>query len=304
MDSLNENLMADHLIQVSGVATQTFPNQTLYMVGLPIGNLGDITLRAIWILSKVDIIAAEDTRETKKLLEKYGLNVRLMSVREHNEHIGAQQIIDCLAKGMRVALVTDAGTPAVSDPGAKVAHLVSEAGFRIMPIPGCSAVITALSASGIESSTFTFVGFLPPQTKARREQLDHWLSKSSATVFYEAPHRIKEFLQDIAQRIESQRRVVIGRELTKKFEEFTYLTGGTLATWATALEPKGEFVVLVDGRTQDMSTTSLSDEQKRWLAELTGQLPLSKLAALAAKVTGLSRSEIYSYLLESQEQKA
>ncbi len=280
---------------------QECPSGSLYMVGLPIGNLGDITLRALWILSKVDCIAAEDTRETKKLLEKYGISSKLLSVREHNEHEGAEKLIAMLAQGQRIALVTDAGTPSVSDPGAKVAKLVAAAGYRVIPVPGASAVITALSASGLESAGFSFVGFVPPQTKARGEALQKWLGRGEAFVLYEAPHRVRELLLDLATYIQPDREVVIARELTKKFEEFSYLKGAELAAWAAEMLPKGEYAVLVGASTQPATGIELTEEQRAWLIGLMPLVPASKLAAVAAKVTGLPRSDVYEWIMSQKE---
>lgn len=302
MSSLNEILISDSLFQASGLLTQECPTSALYVVGLPIGNLGDITLRALWILSKVDVIAAEDTRETKKLLEKYGLNAKLLSVREHNEHAGAEQIIKCLSEQQRVAMVTDAGTPSVSDPGAKVVKLVVEAGYRAIPIPGCSAVVTALSAAGLEGNAFTFVGFLPPQSKARKEALSHWLGRSEAFVLYEAPHRIHDLLEDLAAQISPQRAVVVAREITKKFEEFTYLTGETLPGWLSTMTPKGEYAILIGPDEETAEGVVLSEEQKAWLENLMPLVPASKLAAVAAKVTGLARSDVYEWLMAKKDE--
>lgn len=301
MSSLRESLVSDFLFQASGLQMQECPSGALYVVGLPIGNLGDITLRALWILSKVDAIAAEDTRETKKILEKYGISAKLLSVREHNEHVGAEQIINFLAQGWRVAMVTDAGTPSISDPGAKVVKMVVEAGYRAIPIPGCSAVITALSAAGLEGNAFTFVGFLPSQTKARHAALKKWLERPEAFVLYEAPHRIADLLLDLAQQINPTRPVVIAREITKKFEEFTYLTGETMPQWLSTMTPKGEYAILIGAEQREAIGLELTEEQKAWLMNLLPLVPTSKLAAIAAKVTGIARSDVYEWLLTQKE---
>lgn len=301
MSSPNEKLISDSLFQVSGLPAQECPAGSLYVVGLPIGNQADITLRALWILSKVDAIAAEDTRETKKLLEKFGLNAKLFSVREHNEHFGAEAIISQLSQGCRVALVTDAGTPSVSDPGAKVAKLVAGAGYRVIPVPGASAVVTALSAAGLEGNCFTFVGFVPPQKSARDKALEYWLGRDEAFVLYEAPHRIQELLLDLAGLIQPSREVVVARELTKKFEEFVRLQGDTLKAWAETMTPRGEYVILVGSNARSGSELALSEEQKAWLTAMQPLLPASKLAAAAAKVTGLARSDIYNWLMAQQD---
>ena len=171
MQSKSNQWSEQLLMQMAGLESQTLPDSTLYVVGLPIGNAADITLRALWVLAGADIIAAEDTRETKKLLERFSISVPTVSVREHNEIAQSHMIIERLQKGERVMLVTDAGTPAVSDPGSRVVRAVMQAGFRVIPIPGASAVVTALSAAGLEPGGFHFVGFVAPQSKARREAL-------------------------------------------------------------------------------------------------------------------------------------
>lgn len=281
---------------VAGLAEQELPEGALYVVGVPIGNMGDITLRALWVLSHADTVVAEDTRETRKLLEKYGVNVRLLSVREHNEVSGATEVVKRLEAGERVALVTDAGTPAVSDPGARVVAFVREAGHRVIPIPGASAVVTALSAAGLTGEGFAFVGFLPPQTKARRVTLARWAARTEPFVLYEAPHRVVDMLTDLSAVLDPTRRVVVARELTKRFETIVSLSSGELATWLATHEPRGEYVVLVDEAPKHEEV--LTERDRRWLEVLRELLPSSKLAAVAAKVTGMDRSAVYDMLTE------
>ena len=282
------------LMTTAGRPEQAFPTGTLYVVGLPIGNLGDITLRALWVLSRVDAVAAEDTRETRKLLDKFGIHAHLISVREHNERAGAEQIMARLAAGERVALVTDAGTPAVSDPGAHAVAILREAGHAVVPVPGASAVVTALSASGLRGSGFTFVGFVPPQSKARKAALARYASRPEPFVLYEAPHRIRELLTDLADALEPERIVVVAREITKKFETFTRLPASELAEWATAHEPRGEYVVLIDEAPEREAT--LGEAERRWLEAVAEAMPASKAAALASKVTGIPRQTLYDLI--------
>lgn len=286
-------------MQLAGLDTQTFPESTLYIVGLPIGNAADITLRALWVLAGADVIAAEDTRETKKLLERFSISVPTVSVREHNEIAQSNMIIERLKKGEKVAMVTDAGTPAVSDPGARLVREVLKAGFRVVPIPGASAVVTALSAAGLEPAGFHFVGFLPPQSKARREALRALLGQKDSFVLYEAPHRIKDVLMDLAQLAQPERRVVVARELTKKFETFSVLTAAELADWTQAHDARGEYVILIDVAPQT-DTFELSEKDKQWLRVLADALPASKAAAAAAKIIGCSRDEVYRWLLSEK----
>lgn len=299
MASLSELWQNNTLMAAAGVAEQELPEGALYVVGLPIGNMGDITLRALWVLSHADTVVAEDTRETRKLLDKFGVNVRLFSVREHNEVRGAEQIIDLLRQGKRVAMVTDAGTPAVSDPGARAVHVVREAGFRVIPIPGASAVVTALSAAGLSGTGFSFVGFPAPQPKARRADIAHWAARVEPFVFYEAPHRILAMLGDLAAALDPSRRVVVARELTKRFETIVSLTAAELAEWVKTHEPRGEYVVIVDEA--PTKTEALTERDLRWLQALKDALPASKLAAAAAKATGGDRSTLYAQLTKKDE---
>ena len=299
MQSTSNQWSEQLLMQLAGLDTQTFPDSTLYIVGLPIGNAADITLRALWVLAGADVIAAEDTRETKKLLERFSISVPTVSVREHNEIAQSNMIIERLKKGEKVAMVTDAGTPAVSDPGARLVREVLKAGFRVVPIPGASAVVTALSAAGLEPAGFRFVGFLPPQPKARHEALRTLLGQKDSFVLYEAPHRIKDVLMDLAQLAQPERRVVVARELTKKFETFSVLSAAELSDWTQAHEPRGEYVILVDVAAQT-DTFDLSEKDKQWLRSLAGTMPASKAAAAAAKIIGCSRDEVYRWLLSEK----
>lgn len=299
MQSTSNQWSEQLLMQLAGLDTQTFPNSTLYIVGLPIGNAADITLRALWVLAGADVIAAEDTRETKKLLERFSISVPTVSVREHNEIAQSNMIIERLKKGEKVAMVTDAGTPAVSDPGARLVREVLKAGFRVVPLPGASAVVTALSAAGLEPAGFHFVGFLPPQPKARHEALRTLLGQKESFVLYEAPHRIKDVLMDLAQLAQPERRVVVARELTKKFETFSVLSAAKLSDWTQAHEPRGEYVILVDVAAQT-DTFDLSEKDKQWLRALAGTMPASKAAAAAAKIIGCSRDEVYRWLLSEK----
>lgn len=296
MQSTSNQWSEQLLMQLAGLESQTLPNSALYIVGLPIGNAADITLRALWVLTSADVIAAEDTRETKKLLERFSISVPTVSVREHNEIAQSHMIIERLQKGEKVAMVTDAGTPAVSDPGARLVREVLKAGFRVIPIPGASAVITALSAAGLEPAGFQFVGFLPPQAKARREALSALLGQKGSFVLYEAPHRIKEVLKDLGELSQPERRVVVARELTKKFETFCVVSAQELSEWLQSYEPKGEYVILVDVAPES-DLLELSQKDKQWIRVLASAVPSSKAAAAAAKIIGCSRDDIYKWLL-------
>lgn len=284
------------LMQSAGVSEQNFPTSALYIVGLPIGNAADITLRSLWILDLCDLIACEDTRETRKLLDRYGIHTPTVSVREHNERTASQALLEKLEQGFRIALVTDAGTPAVSDPGAKAVDVVRQAGFTVVPVPGASAAVAALSASGLDSYTFTFVGFVAPTAKARKEALARYAARSDAFILYEAPHRLKDLLTDLGEALDSDRRVVVARELTKKFETFEAMRAGDLAQWAQTHEARGEYAIVVDmyqGKKQGLDENAL-----KWARELVKELPLSRAAAVTAKVTGIKRETAYQLLSE------
>lgn len=300
MQSMPNQWAEQLLMKMAGLETQTLPQATLYVVGLPIGNAADITLRALWVLSAVDVIAAEDTRETKKLLERFSINAPLVNVREHNEITQSHMIIERLQKGERVAMVTDAGTPAVSDPGARLVRAVMQAGFRVSPVPGASAVVAALSAAGLEPAGFHFVGFLPPQTKLRREKIAALAQQKESFVLYEAPHRVRDVFKDMGEMLQPVRRVVVAREITKKFETFSAMTASELIAFADEHEPRGEYVILIDEQPQDESV-SLSEKDSRWLRALAAQMPASKAAATAARIVGLPRDTLYQWLLANKE---
>ena len=284
MQSISNQWSEQLLMQMAGLESQTLPESTLYIVGLPIGNTADITLRALWVLARADVIAAEDTRETKKLLERFSISVPTVSVREHNEIAQSHMIIERLQKGEKVALVTDA-----------LKH-----GFRVMPIPGASAVITALSAAGLEPAGFHFFGFLPPQAKARRQALGELLGRQESFVLYEAPHRIKDVLNDLAELARPDRRIVVARELTKKFETFTVLNAEELASWSQSHEPRGEYVILVD-QDPGEEAFNLSDKDQQWIRALCNAMPTSKAAAAAAKIIGANREDVYRWILSEKQ---
>lgn len=274
------------------------------MVATPIGNLGDITLRAIEVLKSVDAIAAEDTRHSRTLLDHHGIGTRLFAVHEHNERSGAARVIDMLNEGKKVAMITDAGTPAISDPGAVVVSAVLVAGLRVIPIPGASAIVAALSASGTAAPGFSFAGFLPVKSGQRRTALQSFTGSELALVFYEAPHRIVESLSDVAAVFGSERTVVICRELTKRFESLHRCAAGDAVEWLQSDDNhrRGEFVVIVEGTARAESETD-DTEARRVLAVLLEELPTKQAAALAAKITGVKKNDLYDLALKLQERK-
>ncbi len=267
----------------------------LYVVATPLGNLGDVTLRALATLRAVDCIACEDTRVTRDLLRFLDIAPpTLTSVREHNERTAADAIVSRIAAGEAVAYVSDAGTPAISDPGARLVAAVRAAGLPVTPIPGVSAVTAALSAAGMESTAFTFLGFAPVAAGELAEFVATISTRVETSVCFESPHRIEKFLLALAKGLPAERRVVIARELTKKFETITALAAGEIEAWIPlhAERMRGEFVVVVAGATQ--ATHASSFESRALLKVLLQELPPAKAAKLAARITGESRETLYA----------
>ena len=271
---------------------------TLYVVATPIGNLGDITLRAIETLKTVDAIAAEDTRHTSGLLSHFGISKKLIAVHEHNEQQSAEKLVLALKNGENIALVTDAGTPAVSDPGAIVVKVVRENGIKVVPIPGVSAVVTALSASGITQNGFHFHGFLPASGAARRKQLEVLKAQTVTLVLYEAPHRIIESVEDIAKVLGEERKITFCRELTKTFETIYTCPASRSSAWlqADANQQRGEFVLLVEAAPVVVAE-EISEEAQRVLKCLLAELPLKQAAKLAAEITNEKKNALYELAL-------
>jgi 16S rRNA (cytidine1402-2'-O)-methyltransferase len=275
---------------------QQYPASALYVVATPIGNIADITLRALHVLGLVDRIAAEDTRNTGQLLSRYGVSKPLVAVHQHNERESAQRIVDFLRAGERVAYVSDAGTPGISDPGAKLVDAVRDAGFAVVPLPGASALATALSVAGDWVSTFTFIGFLPPKTKQRAAALAPLAKHPHAMVFYEAPHRIVETVQALADVFGGERRLLIGRELTKLHEGLHRCTLAEGPGWLVedANRQRGEFVLVVEGAPADDQS---GHDHDALLGVLLEELPVSGAAKVAAALTGASRNALYTRAL-------
>ncbi len=279
-------------------AQQSYPTATLYVVATPIGNVTDITLRALHVLLLADVVACEDTRKTGALLTRFGLNKHMVAAHQHNEREAAEKLIARLHAGERVALVSDAGTPAVSDPGARVVDAVRAAGLNVVPVPGASAAITALSASGLVNDRFHFVGFLPAKAKQRESELSTLKSMAATLVIYEAPHRIVDCVEALAAVFEPGRQVVFARELSKLFEEIHRCTIGEALAWvkADANRERGEFVVLVEGATQD--TDAGDAEAERILNILLAECSVKQAASLAAQITGKKKNALYERALQ------
>jgi 16S rRNA (cytidine1402-2'-O)-methyltransferase len=279
---------------------QQYPAATLYVVATPIGNAADITLRALHLLGLVDRIAAEDTRNTAQLLGLYGIGKPLLAVHEHNERASAERIVEHLRAGERIAYVSDAGTPGISDPGAKLVEAVREAGFGVVPLPGASAITTALSVAGDWAATFTFLGFMPTKTKQRAAFLHPLVNHTRAMVFYEAPHRIGEAVQALADAFGGARRILIARELTKLHESLHACTLAEGPTWLAqdANRQRGEFVLVVEGAMQSEQGSDGVTAHDALLALLLEEIPVSGAARVAAAITGASRHALYARALE------
>lgn len=274
-------------------------NGLLYVVATPIGNLSDITLRALEVLKSVDAIAAEDTRHTSGLLSHFGISKKLIAVHEHNEHQSAEKLLLQLNSGENIALVTDAGTPGISDPGAVVVDFVRKAGIKVVPIPGVSAVITALSASGITQNGFLFHGFLPASGAARRKALEALKAQTVTLVFYEAPHRIVESIVDMANVLGAERRITIARELTKTFETIHSCLLGDAEAWlqADSNQQRGEFVLLVEAAAIK-DADEISEDTLRILKLLLADLPLKQAVKLATEITAEKKNVLYELALK------
>jgi 16S rRNA (cytidine1402-2'-O)-methyltransferase len=272
---------------------------TLYVVATPIGNLRDVSLRALDILKSVDAVAAEDTRVTARLLNHYGIAKKLIALHEHNEKRVVPQVLALLAAGRSAALVSDAGTPAISDPGAQLVAAAIDAGFRVTPVPGANAAVTALSAAGLTAPHFLFYGFLPTRAAERKRELAALRGLPYALVFYEAPHRIADCIADLHAVFGDARRIVIARELTKMFETIHACPLAEATAWieGSADRRKGEFVLILEGQPVLRSGEDQARAQQV-LETLLAELPLKQAVALATKITGGKRNELYDLALK------
>ncbi|RCJ22156.1 rRNA (cytidine-2'-O-)-methyltransferase [Nostoc sp. ATCC 43529] len=277
---------------------QTDPKpRTLYVVGTPIGNLEDMTFRAVRILQTVDIIAAEDTRHTGKLLQHFEIKTPQVSYHEHNRTSRIPELLQYLANDKAIALVSDAGMPGISDPGYELIEACIEAGISVVPIPGASAAITALSAAGLPTDRFVFEGFLPAKSQQRREHLEFLQTESRTLIIYESPHRLQDTLQDLAEILGSDRQIVLGRELTKLYEEFWRGTIAEAIAHYNQRQPQGEYTLVVAG--VPPSQPQLTEEElKAELKQLISQgISRSQASRQLAKVTSLSRRQLYQLAL-------
>lgn len=281
---------------------QYWSDSTLYIVATPIGNLCDITWRAVYALQMVDVIACEDTRSSKSLLNNYGIHTPLMAAHQHNEVEAAHQIIQRLQQGQRVALISDAGAPAISDPGGKIVSLVRAAGFEVRPIPGASAVITALMGSGVTDDVnpgFTFAGFVPPKSHTRQQWLQQWQMSTLAVVMFESPHRIVDCLNDMMVVYGENRKVTLARELTKRFEQIVSLPIGSLLMWLQEDDKrqKGEFVLVLSPVELEQSDED-NQELDRLLKAMLVHISLKDAVKITTQLTQLPKDKVYSRALE------
>lgn len=275
-------------------------SNAFYVVATPIGNLGDITQRALETLRGADLIACEDTRHARHLLDHHGIRAPTLAVHEHNEAAAAAKLADALRAGKRVAMISDAGTPGISDPGARACAAVRAAGFRVVPLPGPSAAITALSAAGLPDARFLFAGFLPSKPMARRHEIEALKGIPAALVFYEAPHRVEETIADLAALLEPERTLVVARELTKLFEQIAVMPLAEGPAWLAADDnrKRGEFVLIVSA---PPPTVGLSTEVERVLKTLLAELPVKQAAKLAAEITGAAKNALYERALQLKD---
>jgi 16S rRNA (cytidine1402-2'-O)-methyltransferase len=273
---------------------------TLYIVPTPIGNLGDITQRALDVLQAVDLIAAEDTRHTGLLLQHFAINARLFALHDHNEQQKAEILRSRLQEGQSIALVSDAGTPLINDPGYHLVRACREAGIKVVPLPGPCAAITALSAAGLPSDRFCYEGFLPAKSKGRRDALQALENEPRTLIFYESTHRLLESLEDIRSVLGDTRYVVLARELTKTWETIHGAPVAELLAWVKEDENrrKGEMVLIVEGH--KAQEEALPADALRTLALLQAELPLKKAAQLTAEIHGVKKNALYKYALEQQ----
>jgi 16S rRNA (cytidine1402-2'-O)-methyltransferase len=287
----------------SAAGVQLYPTGSLYMVATPIGNLADISLRALHVLGLADQIACEDTRHTRGMLSIYGIDKPLLAVHEHNEREAAQGIIARLQAGERVAYVSDAGTPAVSDPGARLAAAVTEALFRVIPLPGASSITALISAAGLtgDSGGFLFEGFLSPKAKEREAQVLRLSSEPRAVILLEAPHRIEALAASLAWL--GERRITLGRELTKQFEDIATMPAAQISAWLAhdKYRTSGEFAIAIHPQA---TATPRSGEGERILKLLLPELPTKTAVKLAADITGEPRNALYDLALQLKKEDA
>lgn len=284
---------------------QDLPAGALYMVATPIGNLGDITLRALHVLSSVDGIACEDTRHSAALLQQFGIHKKCLALHAHNEHSASQTVLEHLAKGERWAYISDAGTPGVSDPGARLVDAAQKAAVRVIPIPGPSAVSSAISVSGSvmlnSEGQFQFLGFWPHKSKERELILQEICQSKKTSIFFESPHHIRETLLLLANSLEGDRQIFICRELTKKFEQLISIKANEITAWIEAHQTlKGEFIILIEGRPAAANEPVDHDALMRWANVLSPFLSSKEIATVLSQILGIAKKEAYQIALDTK----
>ena len=273
----------------------------LYIVATPIGNLADMVPRAVEVLQSADLVAAEDTRHSQRLFSHFSIDTPLVAYHDHSDDVRTGKILERLAEGQTVALISDAGTPLISDPGYRLVREAREQGFQVVPIPGPCAFVAALSAAGLPSDRFTFEGFLPSKSLAREKALSALAGETRTMVFYEAPHRVLETLQAMAECFGGAREAAIARELTKAFETIHLLPLGELVEWvrADSNQQRGEIVLVVRGA-EAAKASELDGESERVMKLLLAELPPKRAAALAAEITGVNKKVLYNWSLSQK----
>ncbi len=292
------------VIKVS-IGQQQIQSSTLYVVATPIGNLADITQRALDTLAQVSVIAAEDTRTTRKLLSFYAIDNKLLSLHEHNEHEKVARLIQKLSDGDSIALVSDAGTPLINDPGYQLVRACRENNLAVVPVPGVSAVISALSASGLATDSFRYCGFAPRQGGKRRQFFEKLAKDSATLVFYESSHRIADCLEDALSVFGANRRACLAREITKHFETFKTDTLDAILDFvkSDANQQKGEFVLMIEAMEEHLEADNLMIDTDLLLTRLLAELPVKKAASIVAELTGLKKNDLYQRALQLKQEK-
>jgi len=272
---------------------------TLYVVATPIGNLADMVPRAVEILQSVDLIAAEDTRHSVRLMQYFNIDTPMVAYHDHSGSVAVERLLDKLRSGESIALISDAGTPLISDPGYRIVDAALSAGIKTVPVPGACAAIAALSVAGLPSDRFSFEGFLPAKQQGRRKHLEALKEQACTTIFYEAPHRLLDCLRDMAEVFGDEREVVLAREITKTYETIRRAPVADLADWVAAdsNQQRGECVLLVRGAVA-AKEEQLPAEARHVMDVLLEELSVKQSAALAAKITGLKKKPLYQYGLD------
>lgn len=278
----------------------------LYLSATPIGNLEDMTYRGVRMLAEADLIAAEDTRHTRKLLSHYDIHTPTTSYHEHNKLTKGPELVERMLAGTVLVCVSDAGLPGISDPGAHLAQLAIEAGIEVSPLPGANAALSALICSGLDTTAFTFYGFLPKSSKKRRELLERIKYSSETLIFYEAPHHLKETLKQLCEALGEERPAAAARELTKHYEEFNRCTLGELLSYYQENEPRGEFVLVIAGFDAEKAGSRKQEAELQDPVQLVAELeqqgiPRKEAMREAAKKLGMSRRDVYNILLKAEQ---